>query len=127
MKKIEKIPDAELDVMLTLWHSPEPLNVGQITAILSDTRSWKTPTVHVLLDRLEARGFVSCDKSNYKHLFTPTVAEEDYRNFDEKTHMRRFFGGSAKNMIAALLDTDGLSDDDINELSALIERKKGEK
>ena len=40
--------------------------------------------------------------------------------------INRFFGGSAKKMIASLLDTDGLSDKDLEELAVLLKRKKGE-
>lgn len=124
MKTIEKLPEAELEVMLTLWHSDRPLTVGEITKLLSESRAWKTATVHVLMERLGERGFVSCDKSGYKHLFSPIITEADYRRGEENTLMQRFFGGSAKKMIASLLNTDRLSDDDIDELSALLKKKK---
>ena len=123
---IERIPDAELEVMLVLWHSSSPLTVGEITNTLTESRPWKSGTVHGLLARLEERGFVACDKSEYKHRFSPIVSEEDYRKGEEKTLMHRFFGGSAKRMIASLLDADGLSDKDLEELTALLKRKKGE-
>ena len=41
--------------------------------------------------------------------------------------MKRFFGGSAKNMIASLLNADGLTDNDLEELSALLKQRKGGK
>ncbi len=127
MKTIDRLPEAELEVMLTLWHSDRPLTVGEITKALADTHSWKTATVHVLLDRLGERGFVSCDKSSFKHLFTPIITEAEYRHGEEKTLMKRFFGGSAKNMIASLLNTDGLTDDDLEELSVMLKQRKGGK
>ncbi len=123
---IDKIPDSELEIMLTLWHSDCPLNAGQIAKIISKERPCKPATVHVLLSRLEERGFVSSDKSNYKHLFSPMISENDYRKGEEHTFMHRFFGGSAKKMIASLLDTDGLSEKDFEELSVLLRKKKGE-
>ncbi len=127
MKTIERLPESELDVMLVLWHNPTPMTAGKITKLLSDTHGWKSATVHVLLDRLEERGFVSCDKSGFRHLFTPAITEEDYRRGEERTMMARFFGGSAKNMIASLLNADGLSDDDLDELSDILKRRKGGK
>ena len=121
----ERIPDAELEVMLVLWHADTPLTAGEITKRLTQFRPWKTATVHVLLARLEERGFVACDKSEYKHRFSPLIPEEAYRRGEETTLMHRFFGGSAKKMIASLLDADGLSEGDLEELSALLKRKKG--
>ena len=127
MKTIERLPESELEVMLTLWHNETPLTVGEITNLLADAHGWKTATVHVLLDRLGERGFVSCDKSGFKHLFAPLISEEEYRRGEEKTMMKRFFGGSAKNMIASLLNADGLTDDDLEELSAMLKERKGGK
>ena len=127
MKKIERLPESELEIMLTLWHNKTPLTVGEITKILADAHGWKTATVHVLLDRLGEKGFVSCDKSGFKHLFTPLITEEEYRKGEEKNLMKRFFGGSAKNMIASLLNADGLTDNDLEELSALLKQRKGGK
>lgn len=124
--KIERIPDAELEVMLVLWHAEKSLNVSEITNALAEVRPWKAGTVHVLLSRLEERGFVACDKSEYKHRFSPIISEKAYRKGEESTMLNRFFGGSAKKMIASLLDTDGLSDKDLEEISALVKRKKGE-
>lgn len=127
MKTMERLPEAELEVMLTLWHSDTPLTVGEITRMLAEAHGWKTATVHVLLERLGERGFVSCDKSGFKHLFAPIITEAEYRRGEEKTMMKRFFGGSAKNMIASLLNADGLTDDDLEELSAMLQERKGGK
>lgn len=124
---IERIPDAELEVMLVLWHADAPLTVGEITGRLAQSRPWKAGTVHVLLARLEERGFVACDKSEYKHRFSPIVSEQTYRRGEEKTLIQRFFGGSAKKMIASLLDADGLTDDDLEELSAALKRRRGDR
>ncbi|MBQ3256043.1 MAG: BlaI/MecI/CopY family transcriptional regulator [Oscillospiraceae bacterium] len=123
---IERIPDAELEVMLVLWHAEKPQSVSEITGKLAETRPWKAGTVHVLLARLEERGFVACDKSEYKHQFSPVITEKAYRKGEERTMLDRFFGGSPKKMIASLLDTDGLSDKDLEELTVLLKRKKGE-
>lgn len=127
MNKIERLPESELEVMLVLWHEKKPMSAGEITKKLSETHGWKSGTVHVLLERLGERGFVTCDKSGYKHLYSPSVNEAIYRRGEERTMMHRFFGGSAKNMIASLLNADGLSDDDIEELSAMLKKRTGGK
>ena len=127
MEKIERLPEAELDIMMVLWRSEIPLTVGEITKTLLETRNWKTSTVHVLMDRLGERGFVSCDKSGYKHLFSAIISEDDYHRREEHSIIRRFFGGSAKNMMVSLLNADSLSDDEIEELADILKRKKEDK
>ncbi len=127
MNKIERLPESELEVMLTLWHENKPMTAGEITKKLADSHGWKAGTVHVLLERLGERGFVSCDKSGYKHLFSPVVSESEYLKGEAHTLLNRFFGGSAKNMIASLINADGLSDEDIEELSAMLKKRTGGK
>ncbi len=127
MKKIERIPESELEIMMVLWRNPSPMIASEIAKELADTRGWKNATIHVLLNRLVERGFVSCDRSGYRHPFTPIITKEEYRRGEASVMMKRFFGGSAKNMIAALLNTDGLSDDDLDELSDILKRRKGGK
>ncbi|MBE6561877.1 MAG: BlaI/MecI/CopY family transcriptional regulator [Ruminococcaceae bacterium] len=124
MKNWERLPEAELDVMLTLWHAEEALTVGEIVRRLSGIRTWKSATVHVLLERLEKKNFVQVDKSGYAHLYAPAVTEEEYRSGEQHSFLHRFFGGSAKKMIVSMLDADGLSEDDIEELTALLRDKK---
>lgn len=124
---IERLPDAELEVMLVLWHRGEPMSVAEIAHALAPEHQWKTATVHVLLTRLTERGFVTSDKTSYKHYFTPSISEADYRSGEQKTLLQRFFGGSAKNMIAALLWADDLTEDDLDELSQLVKKRKEDK
>ena len=127
MNKIDRLPESELEVMLIMWHEKKPMTAGEITKKLADAHGWKAGTVHVLLERLGERGFVTCDKSGYKHLFSPVIKESEYRRGEEHTMMHRFFGGSVKNMIASLLNADGLSDDDLEELAAMLKKKTGGK
>lgn len=126
--KIERLPDAEHDIMTVLWNSDTPLRAGEIVKILSElqSRSWKTQTAHVLLNRLCDKGFISADKDDYYHRFTPVITEEEYRASESQSLLRRIFGGSVKSMVASLIDTDDVTDDDIAELSELLERKRAE-
>ena len=127
MSKIERLPESELEIMLIMWHEKSPMTAGEITKQLQESHGWKAGTVHVLLERLKERGFVSCDKSGYKHLFSTIITESEYLKGEERTMMHRFFGGSAKNMIASLLNTDGLSDEDLEEIAVLLKKKTGGK
>ena len=124
MKKWERLPDAELDVMMTLWHAPTPITVGEIVRELAGTHSWKAATVHVLLDRLEERGFVTVDRSGYAYRFSPAVREAEYSRREAHSFIQRFFSGSAKKMIVSMIDADGLDSEDIAELTALLNEQK---
>lgn len=120
------LPDAELDVMRVIWHSERALCASEITSALNkaDGRNWKTATTHVLLGRLCDRGYLSTDKSEYVHRYTALVTEEEYRKIESKSFLKRICGGSVKHMIASLIDADSISDEDIDELSDILNGKR---
>lgn len=124
--KIERLPDAELDIMIVLWNSTAPMRAGDIVKKLSETRSWKTQTAHVLLNRLCDKGFISADKDDYYHRFSPIITEEEYKASESDSLLKRIFGGSVKTMLASLIDTDKVTDDDILELTEMLEKKRAE-
>jgi len=120
--KIKNLPDSELDIMFVLWHSDEPLKAGDIIKILSDTRSWKSSTAHTLLARLEEKGFVSTDKDSYIHYFTPMITEDEYRTAESHAVLTKLCGGSIKKMMASLISSESVTDEDIKELTDMLQK-----
>ena len=120
--KIERLPAGELDIMKALWETDVPLRAGEIAKRLADERSWKTPTVHKLLSRLEEKGFVRADRSSYYHKFSPVVSESEYFSCQSQAlleNTRKRF----PQMVAALMETYDVTDEELNELSELIESR----
>lgn len=117
------LSEAEWDIMRVLWHSPTPLRAGEIAKKLSEKRSWKTQTAHVLLGRLCDKGFCTVNKDGYYHTFSPCITEKAYMASTSR-QLRKQFGGSVQSMVASLLSDDGVTADDLDALSALLEEKK---
>lgn len=118
------LPDAELDIMRVIWSTEKPLCAREIAKLLGNTRGWKTTTAHVLLGRLCERGYLECDKSGYVYYYTALVAEDNYRAVETKSFLRRVANDSAKSMVASLIESEPLTDEDIAELTAIINRKR---
>ena len=121
----EALTDAELDIMRVLWKSEKPLRASEITKKLSGERSWKSQTAHVLLGRLEEKGFVEADKSGYFHTFRAKLGEGDYFASESGALLRRV-GGSFKSLVASMIETDGVTHDELRELKALLDEKCAE-
>lgn len=117
------LSEAEWDIMRVLWHSPTPLRAGEIVKKLSEKRSWKTQTAHVLLGRLCDKGFCNVNKDGYYHTFSPRISEKAYMA-STSHQLRKQFGGSVRSMVASLLSDDGVTEDDLDALSALLAEKK---
>jgi len=125
--KIENLPDSELDIMLVLWHSDKPLKASEIVKNLIESHGWKASTVHSLLARLEEKGFVVVDKESYSHYFSPLISEDEFRAAESHSVLARLCGGSIKKMVASLISNESISDEDIKELTEMLQSNQAEK
>lgn len=123
---IKRLPDAELEIMKELWAAGEPLTRPQLEQRLA-RKSWTSTTLLALLARLENKGFVSRQKQGKGYLYAAAVTRQEYLPVESRSALGRMFGGSARNLVAALAETHALSDTDIDELAAYLEqlRRKG--
>ena len=76
--------------------------------------------MHKLLSRLEEKGFVSADRTSYYHKFSPSVSETEYISGQSHALLENA-GKRLPQMVAALIDSYDVTDEDLNELSELIE------
>jgi len=125
IKQYERLADAELDIMRVLWQTREAMRAAQIVKQLSETRSWKTQTAHVLLGRLEEKGFVKADRSEYFHTYRATVTEKAYFASESDAFVRRL-GSSVKATVASLINASDISAEELSELEELIRAKRFE-
>ena len=123
---IKRLPDAELEIMKELWAADEPLTRPQLEQRLA-RKSWTSTTLLALLARLESKGFVIRQKQGKGYLYAAAVTRQEYLPVESRSALGRMFGGSARNLVAALAETHALSDTDIDELAAYLEqlRRKG--
>jgi predicted transcriptional regulator len=69
--------DAEREVLKVLWEHG-PLGVREVQGRLAHQgQKWTRSTVITLLQRLEKKGYVDSDKSQYAFVFRPLVSRED--------------------------------------------------
>lgn len=125
IKQYERLADAELDIMRVLWQTREAMRAAQIVKQLSETRSWKTQTAHVLLGRLEEKGFVKADRSEYFHTYRAAVTEKAYFASESDAFVRRL-GSSVKATVASLINASDISAEELSELEEFIRAKRFE-
>lgn len=59
---MKRLPDAELELMMIIWDSEQPVSRADIEKKMKGGRSVLPSTVLTLLSRLEKRGFVRREK-----------------------------------------------------------------
>lgn len=116
------LTEAEWELMHILWDS-HPCTAGAIQAELADSRGWAYSTVKTMLDRMVEKGMLEVRKEGKQHLYSPAAAEEKTRLAELKGFLGRAFGGSLTPALQLLAeDEDGLDEDDVKALKALIRK-----
>lgn len=124
--KIKRLPDAELEVMKAVWAAREPVTRAQLEQLLGSKKQWAPTTILAMLIRLEQKGFLEREKQGRAYRIRPLVSREEYIQVESQSALGRMFGGSAKNLIAALHQCHALSRQEVQELADYLEELKQE-
>ena len=109
--------------MKVLWRTPD-LGASEIADALEDSRDWNIRTIKTLLSRLVEKGALETRQDGRRYLYRPLVEKGTYQKKAAGQLVDRLFGGRAAPLIAQLADARGLTEDDIEELEALLGRLK---
>ncbi len=115
----DKISDSELEVMKLLWQAEDALPVTEIREALQRSRGWEATTVKTLVSRLVSKGVIAQEKRNVFY-YSPRITEQEYNDWATGNLIRRLYNGSAKDLVAALVHSEGLSRQDLEELQKLF-------
>lgn len=115
----ERISDAELEVMKLLWQAEDALPITELREKLRRSRGWEATTVKTLVARLVSKGALRQEKRNV-YYYAPLISERDYSDWATDSLIRRLYNGSARSLVAALVQSEGLTQADIEELRELF-------
>lgn len=116
-ERTEKVQDSELEILRVFWSAGTPLPLAELCRRLNSACGWADSTVKTLLRRMQDKGLVRLVR---RGVYEPLLSEADYSRASAQTLVQRLFDGSAKNLVAALVRTGQLSEDDLAELSAMF-------
>ncbi len=119
----EKITEAELAVMEVLWANGTT-SASHVCDAVCEARGWGLPTVKTLLSRLVQKQAIAARPDGRRYLYSAQIAREDYIGGESKRLVDRLFGGKAASLVAHLAETEALTDDDLNDIEALLKELK---
>ena len=119
-----ELTKSELEIMNVIWSAGRPLTRGEILDLSVD-KNWKDNSIHILLNRLLAKGavaeggFARSGKS-YGRLYEAAITGEAY--YAENL----FFGGGERleMLFDAMLESEGLTPELLDRFEKKIEAKK---
>ena len=124
MKDKPKISDAEWQVMKVLWVK-SPITANEIVDQLSGETSWKPKTVRTLINRLVTKKAIAFNKQGRQYLYYPLLEEEACVRAETASFLGRIRTSTLKPMLAAFLEDENLSAEEIEELKRMLDKKGG--
>lgn len=109
------ISDAELEILNVLWEAGKALNANEIRSMLNEKKNWERTTVLTLIRRLLEKEVISQEKREV-YYYLPCLKREDYVEEETRSFINRLYKGNSKNLAAALVSSEALSKEDIEEL-----------
>lgn len=120
MEKDFSLGEAELEIMKVLWKAGRSVNTQFINKAVEE-KGWKRTTISTFLTRLAQKGAIEGEKSGNTYYYKALISEKEYRRLKSRNLITSLFGGSAKDLTAALVEDGELSMEDIDELRSLID------
>lgn len=113
--KVDKISEAEAEIMRVVWEHNAPVTYSQIRAILTGQKGWESPTVNTLVNRLVKKGILTQDKKEV-YYYTAVISEEEYTQAKTQSFIQKVYGGNVKGLMSALLTYSDITQEDLDEL-----------
>lgn len=119
-----ELSDGEWVLMNQLW-AEAPRTITQLTAALKEDAGWSKHTIISMLSRLEAKGAVGYRDNGRAKAYFPILQRSDAARRETRHFLDKVYGGRLGLMLNAMVDSKALSQADIEELSAILEKAKG--
>ncbi|MBM6668757.1 MAG: BlaI/MecI/CopY family transcriptional regulator [Lachnospiraceae bacterium] len=123
-KRIQKLPDSELDVMIALWNGHQEMTRSEIEEFMNQKKKLAPTTILTLLSRLEKKNFVSVKKEGKANLYSALVTQEEYQQQEGKHVLEKLYDNSLKNFVATLYQGKQIDQNDIEELESFLQELK---
>ena len=98
-----------------------PLSSGELVKLCQEELSWKKSTTYTVLKKL-------CDRDLFRNehgTVTAVISREEFQALQSEPSARETFSGSLPAFLAAFTSRKKLSEEEIQELQALIDQNRG--
>lgn len=131
MKKDEQTPsEREWRIMEVLWDSTVPLTSAKVIQRMRGTDDMTPKMIRVLMNRLSQKGLLSYEVDEHDsrvYHYIPLRTREDCLR-DKSIHFAdSYFSGNKTTAMASLLQSFTFTDEQIQELEEILEKRKEKK
>jgi BlaI family transcriptional regulator, penicillinase repressor len=115
------LPDSELEVMRVLWRHQKATARQVWTDLQAEGSKWTYATVNTLLQRLEAKGLATSDKSQMTYVFAPKISKQQVVKKRVKQLVDKLYDGQSGSLVMHLLKSQKLSPQEVTEINEILD------
>ncbi len=123
LTKQYELTEAEWDIIEVVWEHG-PCAAPAVQEELVARKQWTYSTVKTLMDRMVAKGLLTTERIRNLILYRATIRRQDAQRGELMRTVKRAFGGAFTPLMQFMLESDTLSQQELNELQTLIRRKR---
>jgi len=117
------LTEAEWEIIQVVWEH-EPCAAPAVQEELAARKKWTYSTVKTLMDRMVAKGLLTTERIRNLMLYRSAISQQDAQRGELMRAVKRAFGGAFTPMMQFMLESDTLSQNELDELQAIIKRKR---
>jgi predicted transcriptional regulator len=121
-KKVEFLTEVELEFMTELWALGEG-SVRDVLAQLAPERNLAYTSAATILRIMEQKNFVTSEKRGKTFVYKPMLAKDAYQSKTLRNLSDKLFDGTPATMVARLVSDQGMSEEALEEIRALLDRR----
>ena len=115
-----KVFDSEIKLMEIIWEH-EPVSAKEVSLLADKEIGWNKNTTYTVIKKLIEKGYVKREEPGF--ICTSLISKDEVQKSEAKGLVDKLFAGSKKALFSALLEDEELTDDEINELRDLIDKR----
>jgi BlaI family penicillinase repressor len=121
--KEHELTEAEWAIIPVVWEH-EPCAAPTVQEELAARRKGTYSTVKTLMDRMVAKGLLRTERIRNLMLYRSAISQTEARRGELMRAVKRAFGGAFTPMMQFMLDSNALSQKELDELDAMIRKKR---
>ncbi|MGR3503396.1 BlaI/MecI/CopY family transcriptional regulator [Pseudaestuariivita sp.] len=124
-KTHDMLTEVELEFMSVLWSLGEG-GVRDILARLAPDRNLAYTSAATIMRILDDKGFVTSRKVGKQLVYAPSLSKDTYQTRSLQNLSAKLFDNTPASLVARLVDDAGLSQESLEEIRALLDRRLGD-
>jgi len=122
-KKLYELTEGEWAIIQAVWDK-QPCAAPTIQEELENVKNWSYSTVKTMMDRMVTKGLLTAIRIRNLMLYSAAITKQEAQHGEIMRAVKRGFNGALTPMMQFMLDNSELTSKQLDELEALIKKKR---